>query len=156
MFCRGQEEMLYPGLILVESVSWMLLSVGAKLEPRSGLEGEGYLLWSQIGALRIYWSWLCKSKWVTSRGENSGGWSYTLSECSAVLAARRLVEQSLNFWLAVAWKHTKIVENLGVITTPKFSYFWTLERAWSYLGTVPSHKCTLSRAQSRLHWLVIT
>jgi len=45
----------------------------------------------------------------------------------------------------------KIVENLGVITTPKFSYFWTFERAWSCLSAVPSHKCTLSWAQSRLH-----
>ena len=35
---------LYPGLIPVESVSWMLLSAGAKLEPRSGLGGEGCLL----------------------------------------------------------------------------------------------------------------
>jgi hypothetical protein len=32
--------MLYPGLVPVESVSWMLLSEGAKLEPRSGLGGE--------------------------------------------------------------------------------------------------------------------
>jgi len=52
----------------------MLLSVGAKLEPWSGLEGEGCLLWSQLGALRIYWSLLCKSKCVTRWGEDSGGW----------------------------------------------------------------------------------
>jgi len=47
-------SLLYPGLIPVKSVSYMLLSVGAKREPRSGLEGEGCLLWSQLGALRIY------------------------------------------------------------------------------------------------------
>jgi len=33
--------LLYPGLIPVEGVSWMLLSAGAKLEPRPGLGGEG-------------------------------------------------------------------------------------------------------------------
>jgi len=37
-------RMLYPGLIPVESVSWMLLSAGAKLETRSGLGVEGCLL----------------------------------------------------------------------------------------------------------------
>jgi hypothetical protein len=35
--------MLYPGLVPVENVSWMLLSKGAKLEPRLGLGGERLL-----------------------------------------------------------------------------------------------------------------
>jgi hypothetical protein len=39
-----QFPLLYTGLIPVESVSWMLLSSGAKLEPQSGLGGEGCLL----------------------------------------------------------------------------------------------------------------
>jgi len=39
-----RDSMLYPGLIPVESVSWILLSAGAKLEPRSGLGGVGCLL----------------------------------------------------------------------------------------------------------------
>jgi hypothetical protein len=44
--CRGVRPsdsftLLYPGLIPVDSVSWMLLSSGAKLEPRSGLGDEG-------------------------------------------------------------------------------------------------------------------
>jgi len=38
------DSLLYPGLIPVASVSWMLLSAGAKLEPRSGLGGKGCLL----------------------------------------------------------------------------------------------------------------
>jgi len=35
--------LVYPDLIPVKNVSWMLLSAGVKLEPRSGLRGEGCL-----------------------------------------------------------------------------------------------------------------
>jgi hypothetical protein len=35
--------LLYSGLLPVESVSWLFLSAGAKLEPRSGLGVEGCL-----------------------------------------------------------------------------------------------------------------
>jgi hypothetical protein len=38
-----EDILLYTGLFPVESVSWILLSAGAKLEPRSGLRGESYL-----------------------------------------------------------------------------------------------------------------
>jgi len=38
------KSLLYPSLMPVESVSWMLLSAGAKLEPRSGLGVDGCLL----------------------------------------------------------------------------------------------------------------
>jgi hypothetical protein len=35
--------LLYPGLVPVENVLWMLLSEWAKLEPQSGLGGERLL-----------------------------------------------------------------------------------------------------------------
>ena len=39
-----KEEMLYPGVVPVENVSWMLLSEGGtKLEPRLGLGGDRLL-----------------------------------------------------------------------------------------------------------------
>jgi len=43
------------------------------------------------------------------------------------------------------------MESLEVIATPESSCFWTLGRVWSCLIAAPSHKCTLSQAQSKLH-----
>ena len=47
------------------------------------------------------------------QGEDSGGWYYTPSKCSAVLAARRLVEKCLNILLVVTWKHKNYGELRG-------------------------------------------
>ena len=79
------------------------------------------------------------------------GGNITPSECLAVLAARRLVEKFLDTLLAVTWEHTKIMENLGVITIPEFSCFGLRDARDRASAQRPVIKCNLSRAQSKLH-----
>jgi hypothetical protein len=132
------------------------VALGRRRSSNLGQESEVVVTYSNNNS--SYWRYtvvlLCTSKRITARW-GLGRVVISPNECSAVLTAWRLVEKWLDILSAVTWEHTKIMENLGAITTPKFSCFWTLERVWSCLSTVPGHKCALSWAQSRLHESVI-
>jgi hypothetical protein len=64
--------LLYPGLVPVENVAWMLLSGGAKLAPRSGLGGEVVYSGNNFTMLNI-WEFYCILVSELQQGENSGG-----------------------------------------------------------------------------------
>ena len=84
-------------------------------------------------------------------GNREGGNIPLASVQPAVLAARRLVQKCLNILLAATWEHTKIIENLGGNYHSRVLVlldFGTRDRA---SAQCPVIKCTLLRAQSRLH-----
>ena len=72
-------------------------------------------------------------------------------ECLVDLAVRRLVEKCLVVRLAATLQHPKIVESSGVITVQRSRASGLCAASDHASAQYPVIRCTLPRAQSRLH-----
>jgi hypothetical protein len=147
---RNTDTLLYPCLVPVENVSWMLLSEGAKLEPRLGLGGERLLtlvITHRAGYVGVL---LYMSKRITARRELRRAVIYpqrVLSRPDCSTSRNTLSDDSGRSYV----RAPKIVETLGVVTVESSRASGLCAARDHASGQYPVIWCTLPRAQSRLH-----